>query len=98
MPTSSRLVTILSSPAALSEDEGFLMRLFEYRFGGNGTLGGHSFGNLLLTALTGVTGDFYTAVRMVGEVLAIKGRIYPSTLDSVHLIAKLEDGTTVRGE
>jgi len=84
--------------AALSEDESLLMRLFEYRFGGNGDLGGHSFGNLLLTALAEVTGDFYTAVRMVGEVLAIKGRIYPSTLESVHLVADLEDGTTVRGE
>lgn len=84
--------------AALSEDESLLMRLFEYRFGGNGTLGGHSFGNLLLTALAEVTGDFYKAVRMVGEVLAIKGRIYPSTLESVHLVAELEDGSTVRGE
>jgi uncharacterized cofD-like protein len=84
--------------AALSEDESLLMRLFEFRFGGNGTLGGHSFGNLLLTALAGVTGDFYKAVRMVGEVLAIKGRIYPSTLESVHLVAELEDGSIVRGE
>ncbi len=84
--------------AALSGDESLLLRLFEYRFAGNGTLGGHSFGNLLLTALAGVTGDFLKAVRMVGEVLAIKGTIYPSTLDNVHLVAELEDGTQVRGE
>jgi len=84
--------------AALSEDESLLLRLFEYRFAGSGDLGGHSFGNLLLTALAGVTGDFCQAVTMVGEVLAIKGRIYPSTLASVHLEADLADGTTVRGE
>jgi uncharacterized cofD-like protein len=84
--------------AALSEDEGLLRRLFDYRFGGNGTLGGHSFGNLLLTALTEVTGDFVRAVRVVGEVLAIKGTIYPSTRENVHLKARLADGTVVRGE
>jgi len=84
--------------AALSEDESLLLRLFEYRFAGNGTLGGHSFGNLLLTALAGVTGDFVKAVRMVGDVLAIKGTIYPSTLENVHLVATLSDGSLVRGE
>lgn len=84
--------------AALSEDETLLMRLFEYRFEGNGTLGGHSFGNLLLTALTNVTGDFVQAVRMVGEVLAIKGTIYPSTRENVHLVATLADGSAVHGE
>jgi uncharacterized cofD-like protein len=84
--------------AALSEDESLLMRLFEYRFAGNGTLGGHSFGNLLLTALTDVTGDFVKAVRVVGEVLTIKGTIYPSTRENAHLVAELEDGSVVRGE
>jgi uncharacterized cofD-like protein len=84
--------------AALSEDESLLLRLFEYRFAGTGTLGGHSFGNLLLTALAGVTGDFLKAVRMVGDILTIKGTIYPSTLGNVHLEAELGDGTIVRGE
>jgi len=84
--------------AALSEDTTFLLRLFNYRFEGNGTLGGHSFGNLLLTALTSVTGDFVHAVKLVGEVLAIKGTIYPSTCENVRLAAELEDGTLVRGE
>jgi uncharacterized cofD-like protein len=84
--------------AALSEDTTLLMSLFNYRFEGNGTLGGHSFGNLLLTALAGVTGDFLHAVRVVGEVLAIKGTIYPSTRDNVHVIAELSDGSIVHGE
>lgn len=84
--------------AALSEDETLLMKLFQYRFEGNGTLGGHSFGNLLLTALSAVTGDFVRAVKVVGEVLAIKGTIYPSTRENVHLIAELEDGSAVHGE
>jgi len=84
--------------AALSEDTTLLMRLFKYRFEGNGTLGGHSFGNLLLTALTSVTGDFVQAVRVVGEVLAIKGTIYPSTRENVHVVAELADGSIVHGE
>ncbi len=84
--------------AALSEDTSLFLRLFNYRFEGNGTLGGHSFGNLLLTALTSVTGDFVHAVKLVGEVLAIKGAIYPSTCENVRLVAELEDGTQVRGE
>jgi uncharacterized cofD-like protein len=84
--------------AALSEDSSLLLKLFTYRFEGNGTLGGHSFGNLLLTALTSVTGDFVQAVRMVGEVLAIRGTIYPSTRENVKLVAELDDGSVVRGE
>ena len=84
--------------AALSDDETLFMRLFEHRFTGNGTLGGHSFGNLLLAALTDVTGDFVKAVRMVGDVMAIKGTIYPATLENVHLVATLADGAVVHGE
>ena len=83
---------------ALSEDSTLLARLFRYRFPGNGGLGGHSFGNLFLAALTEVTGDFVEAVRLSSEVLASKGRIYPATLNDVRLVAELEDGTEVRGE
>jgi uncharacterized cofD-like protein len=83
---------------ALSEDSSLIARLFRYRFPGDGNLGGHSFGNLFLAALTAVTGDFVEAVRLSSEVLASKGRIYPATLNDVHLIADLEDGTEVRGE
>ena len=83
---------------ALSEDSTLLSRLFQYRFRGDGQLGGHSFGNLFLAALTEVTGDFNEAVRLSSEVLASKGRIYPATLNDVHLVAELEDGREVRGE
>jgi uncharacterized cofD-like protein len=83
---------------ALAEDEQLLTRLFRYRFAGDGTLGGHSFGNLFLTALTDVMGDFVDAVKASSEVLAIKGRIFPSTCESVHLVAELEDGREVSGE
>jgi uncharacterized cofD-like protein len=86
---------------ALSKDAALLSRLFQYRFpagaGGSG-LRGHSFGNLFLTALTNVTGDFTEAVRLSGQVLAIRGRIYPSTTQNVTLEAVLEDGSVVRGE
>jgi uncharacterized cofD-like protein len=83
---------------ALSEDSSLISRLFRYRFPGDGNLGGHSFGNLFLAALTAVTGDFVEAVRLSSEVLASKGRIYPATLNDVRLVAELEDGTEVRGE
>ena len=83
---------------ALSEDSTLLSKLFRYRFRGNGELGGHSFGNLFLAALTEVTGDFVEAVRLSSEVLASKGRIYPATINDVRLAAELEDGQVVRGE
>ena len=83
---------------ALSEDSTLISRLFRHRFRGNGELGGHSFGNLFLAALTEVTGDFVEAVRLSSEVLASKGHIYPATINDVRLVAELEDGTEVRGE
>jgi len=83
---------------ALSEDSSLLSRLFRYRFRGDGELGGHSFGNLFLAALSEVTGDFTEAVRLSSEVLASKGHIYPATISDVRLVAELEDGTVVRGE
>lgn len=83
---------------ALSEDSNLLSKLFRYRFRGQGELGGHSFGNLFLAALTEVTGDFTEAVRLSSEVLASKGHIYPATISDIRLTAELEDGTVVRGE
>lgn len=83
---------------ALSNDERLLTRLFKYRFPGTGGLGGHSFGNLFLTALTGVTGDFSDAVRVSSEVLAVRGRIFPSTEQNITLEAELDDGAIVKGE
>lgn len=83
---------------ALSEDSTLLSRLFRHRFRGTGELGGHSFGNLFLAALTEVTGDFTEAVRLSSEVLASKGHIFPSTISDVRLVAELEDGNVVLGE
>ena len=83
---------------ALSQDEALLGRLFQYRFRTGRGLRGHSFGNLFLTALTHVTGDFAEAVRVSGEVLAIRGRIFPTTVENVSLEATMTDGKTVSGE
>jgi uncharacterized cofD-like protein len=83
---------------ALSEDSGLLGRLFQYRFAAGRGLKGHSFGNLFLTAMTHVMGEFSGAVRASSEVLKIGGRIFPSTDANVSLEAVLADGTRVAGE
>lgn len=83
---------------ALSKDEHLLGKLFQYRFPSGPGLAGHSFGNLFLTALTNITGDFPRAVQVSAQVLAIRGRIFPSTAQNVTLEAELEDGTIVAGE
>jgi uncharacterized cofD-like protein len=83
---------------ALSEDEALLGRLFQYRFHSGRGLRGHSFGNLFLTALCDVTGDFTRAVRVSSEVLAIRGRIFPSTNQLVSLEAALANGKVIAGE
>lgn len=83
---------------ALSEDETLLSRLFQYRFHSGRGLKGHSFGNLFLAALNQVTGDFAQAVRLSSEILAIRGRIFPSTAAKVNLEARLVDGSVIAGE
>jgi uncharacterized cofD-like protein len=83
---------------ALSRDELLLGDLFQYRFPAGRGLAGHSFGNLFLTALTNVTGDFPRAVQVSAQVLAIRGRIYPSTAQNVTLEAELADGRIIKGE
>jgi uncharacterized cofD-like protein len=83
---------------ALSKDEALLSRLFQYRFHEGRGLRGHNFGNLFLAALTHVTGDFAEAVRVSAKVLAVRGRIFPSTLSNVHLVATLGNGKRVQGE
>ena len=84
--------------AALSEDEALLSRLFQHRFHAGAGLNGHSFGNLFLTALTAITGDFAEAVKQSSEILATRGHIYPSTTLDVQLEATMADGTRVSGE
>ncbi|MFL6468658.1 MAG: uridine diphosphate-N-acetylglucosamine-binding protein YvcK [Pyrinomonadaceae bacterium] len=83
---------------ALSEDSSLLSRLFRHRFTSDGDLGGHSFGNLFLAALSEVTGDFAEAIKLSSEILASKGHIYPATVSDVRIAAELRDGSIVRGE
>lgn len=83
---------------ALSEDEALLGQLFQQRFASGRGLKGHSFGNLFLTAMHQMTGDFAQAVKLSSEILAIRGRIFPATSANVVLEAVLADGTVVRGE
>jgi uncharacterized cofD-like protein len=83
---------------ALSEDSHLLSKLFRHRFKGDGELGGHSFGNLFLAALSEITGDFSEAVKLSSEILVSKGHIYPAAIEDVRLVAELEDGETVEGE
>ena len=84
---------------ALAEEEQLLSRLFSYRFeGGDSAFRGHSLGNLLLAALTEITGSFDAAILAASEVLAIRGEIFPSTLQDLRLRARCADGTELVGE
>lgn len=83
---------------ALAEEEQLLSRVFNYRFDTDSALKGHSLGNLLLTALTEITGGFDNAVLAAQAILAIRGEIIPSTLDDVRLRATLADGSVIEGE
>lgn len=75
--------------AALSDDEDLITQLFQYRFLEGEELNGHSFGNLFIAALAGVTGSFDQGILEAGKVLAIRGRVLPSTLSDVALIADI---------
>lgn len=82
---------------ALAEAEPLLTRLFEHRFKG-GELDGHSFGNLFIASMSQVVGDLEAAVKECSKVLAIRGRVLPTTLHDVTLCAEFTDGTTIEGE
>lgn len=84
---------------ALADDESLMSRLFHYRFDTEGSeLSGHSFGNLFITAMTQVTGSFEQAVIESSDVLNVRGRVLPSTVENVTLCAHMEDGSVLRGE
>lgn len=76
--------------AALSNDEAMLTQLFQYRFSDASGLGGHSFGNLFISALADLTGSFEEAVAESGRVLSVNGRVLPATLHDVRLIADVQ--------
>ena len=76
--------------AALSNDEALLAQLFQYRFNDDSGLGGHSFGNLFISALVDVTGSFEEAVAESGRVLSVHGRVLPATLHDIKLVADVQ--------
>ncbi|GGA67417.1 gluconeogenesis factor YvcK family protein [Ornithinibacillus halotolerans] len=84
--------------AALSEVEPMLVQLFQHRFTDGKDLSGHSMGNLLLAAMTSITGDFYTGIKEISRVLNVKGKIYPISNENISLCAEMVDGTIVSGE
>ena len=76
--------------AALSDDEALLTQLFQYRFGEDTGLGGHSFGNLFISALSDITGSFEKAIAESGRALSVHGRVLPATLHNVQLVADVQ--------
>ncbi len=84
--------------AALADDESLIIRLFQYRFASGKDLQGHSFGNLFISAMVGITGSFESALKESNRVLAVQGHVLPSTLEVVTLSADVQkdDGTLIR--
>ncbi|HEX5759887.1 MAG TPA: uridine diphosphate-N-acetylglucosamine-binding protein YvcK [Thermoanaerobaculia bacterium] len=89
---------IRSCLVALADDEDLLTRLFQYRFPNGGGLVGHSFGNLFLTALTGITGDFHQAILTAESILSVRGKILPATVQDVRLRGRGVSGEIYEGE
>jgi uncharacterized cofD-like protein len=83
---------------AMADLEPLMEQLMQFRFNEGTGLAGHNFGNLFLTAMTGITGDFQKAIEASSKVLAVRGRIFPATFDNVNLCAELKDGSIVKGE
>ncbi len=82
---------------ALADESNLLTGLFRHRFAGDGSVGGHSLGNLLILALNQMSGNFLTAIEQAGQLLEIRARVLPSTLDNVDLVTRM-NGKTVRGQ
>lgn len=85
------LVALADAPALMRE-------LFQFRFDDKSEFSGHSFGNLFITVMTRLTGDFEKAIKEISKVLALRGQVIPSTLDNVVLVAEHNDGSTTVGE
>lgn len=83
---------------ALSEVEPLVQELFQYRFTGSTDLAGHPTGNLLIAAMTNITGDFASAVQKLSEVLKVRGRVLPVCNTPLCLCAEYDDGTIIQGE
>lgn len=83
---------------ALADAPTLMRDLFQFRFDESSELGGHSFGNLFITVMTRLTGDFDKAIKETSKVLALRGQVIPSTLNSVVLVAEHRDGSITEGE
>jgi uncharacterized cofD-like protein len=83
---------------ALADEEQLLSKVLQHRFKSGNGLAGHSLGNLILVAMKEIAGDFVTGVKQLSKVLAVRGRVLPSSADQVVLKAEMEDGTVVSGE
>ena len=82
---------------ALADTEPIMEQLLQYRFE-EGSLKGQNFGNLLIAAMNGISGNFEEAIRKINNVLAVTGKVLPVTLEDIILYAKLKDGTVIKGE
>ncbi|MFC4775701.1 uridine diphosphate-N-acetylglucosamine-binding protein YvcK [Paenibacillus sp. GCM10023252] len=83
---------------ALADVEPLLTEVLQYRFTNGTGLAGHSLGNLMLAAMTDISGDFVTGIRELGRVLAVRGRVLPAAGQAIVLKAEMADGTIVTGE
>lgn len=83
---------------AMGSDEGLFSQLMNHRFDGSEDVGGHNLGNLILTALTQITGNFNEAISSICKVLNVKGEIIPATSEIISLYAMMDDGVIVKGE
>lgn len=83
---------------ALADSEAVMQQLMDFRFSTNGQLDGHSFGNILIAALARIGGDFYKGVEVAGELLAIRGKVVPSTTSNVTLVGSTVSGQRLIGE
>ena len=83
---------------ALSETEPLVMELFNYRFNTTSDLDGHTVGNLLLTACSGITGNLSDGIEALSKVLNLKGKVVPLTEENVVLMGEMADGSIVEGE
>ncbi len=83
---------------ALADAEPLMRKLFQFRFEEGDYLKGHSFGNLFITAMSKVTGDFEEAIKQSSKILAIRGKVIPSTLSKIRLVAEHKNGEVTAGE
>lgn len=84
--------------SALADAEPLLAEVLQYRFRNGTGLAGHSLGNLMLAAMTDISGDFVSGVKMLSEVLAVRGKVLPAANRAIVLKAEMKDGTIITGE